>query len=662
MILILVVAVLPRVLDLGIFLTADEKNWLGRSFEFIRAFREFRFNDMLQTTHPGVTTLWIGGLAITLRTWMTGVPFSFNDLVHFLWVTQLPIALVSALVIPIAYGLMRLLFRHRGLAALAALLMALNPFLIGYARVVHVDALLASFMLLACLSFLLYLKNDFSRWWLIIFAFFSGLALLTKIPAVFLIPFFWCGVILKNYSLGFSKSFWWQRIKDFLWWLVVVVVMFAVLWPVFIVVPDPIGNALILKRDISIAAITPHHMSEDYTLNPWHYLGTLVTRTTPWTFVFSIIFLIWVIFVRLQPGFERQFWWLLTIFVVGFILMMTLGAKKGDRYILPVFPILDILAAAGVWYVVKLSSRELLKWSVIVVLITSLIITAWRYHPYAIAYSNPLFPDNLSQELGWGEGLEQVGSWLNREDPSAVVASWYPEELRAFTSAQVAHINAHEQFKVNYVVLYRNMFGRAADHPANNFIDEYYKKKEPVFVAEIVGKEFAWVYEKPVYEQVVGELVPGKQVGQKLLIDYPQLEGVDLAVATYSGKATIGSLVVRLRHEFDGRIVQEWRYPIKDIEDARWLRLSLPEPLNVEGQTLVIEIEAEQTTVGNAPTIRYSRLFDARPSGIVIAENGDLNSSVEKPGDLAVQLRYRVGTESATEHDTKLLQATFGTK
>ena len=98
---------------------------------------------------------------------------------------------------------------------------------------------------------------------------------------------------------------------------------------------------------------------------------------------------------------------------------------------------------------------------------------AYTYHPYAISYSNPLFPDNLSQELGWGEGLEQVGAWLSDTEPDAVVASWYPEELGAYTAAQVAHINAHEQTQVRYVVLYRNMFGRAPDHPANNFIDEY---------------------------------------------------------------------------------------------------------------------------------------------------------------------------------------------
>src|SRR3989344_4181731 len=66
-ILVLMVALLPRVLDLGLFLTADEKNWMERSHAFLAAFLDGRFNDMLQTTHPGVTLLWVVGLVIRLQ-------------------------------------------------------------------------------------------------------------------------------------------------------------------------------------------------------------------------------------------------------------------------------------------------------------------------------------------------------------------------------------------------------------------------------------------------------------------------------------------------------------------------------------------------------------------------------------------------------------------
>src|SRR5688572_1823995 len=76
---LVIIAGLPRLMDLGLFLTADEKNWIGRSYEFVRAFKDFRFNDMMQTTHPGVTTMWLSGVAVTLKMFLSHIPFSFRN-------------------------------------------------------------------------------------------------------------------------------------------------------------------------------------------------------------------------------------------------------------------------------------------------------------------------------------------------------------------------------------------------------------------------------------------------------------------------------------------------------------------------------------------------------------------------------------------------------
>src|SRR3989344_4404692 len=108
---LLAAALAPRTADLGAFLTADEKNWIGRSYEFVRAFKDWRFNDMLQTSHPGVTTLWLVGVAVTARVWLRHIPFSFQNLVHFVAAAQLPIAAANALAVPAMYLLLRRLFR-----------------------------------------------------------------------------------------------------------------------------------------------------------------------------------------------------------------------------------------------------------------------------------------------------------------------------------------------------------------------------------------------------------------------------------------------------------------------------------------------------------------------------------------------------------------------
>jgi hypothetical protein len=479
--LIFVIALLPRVIDLGIFLTADEKNWLSRSYEFIRAFKDWRFNDMLQTTHPGVTVLWTVGAAVTAKMIGSNIPFSIDNLRHFVAAAQWPVAGLNAIAIVAIYWLLQRLFNNRWLAGLATLFMALNPFLIGYARVAHVDALLGSLMFLAALATLLYVKEKRAERWLVGSGILTGLAILTKIPGIFLLPFF----ILT--ALVYRR----WRLRDLVLWGLIVGVVIVVLWPALLWVPDPQGNVLLVKRDVGQAALTPHHMADTYSVEAWHYPAALLTRTTPIVLVLSVgavLILAW----RARFREDRRVEWLLVAYVLFFVLMMTLGAKKGDRYVLPVFFALDTLAA---WVVVQIG----IKWRRLAVGLGAASVIylgglAVYNHPYAIAYSSPWWPDNLSQELGWGEGLEQVGAWLSKNDPQAVVASWYPEELQAYTSARVAHLNTHEQPNIDYVVLYRNMFGRAPDHPANDFIDEYFKKREPVFVAKALGKEFAWVY------------------------------------------------------------------------------------------------------------------------------------------------------------------------
>ncbi|MFH1354157.1 MAG: glycosyltransferase family 39 protein [bacterium] len=664
---LLVLALVPRMADLGVFLTADEKNWIGRSYEFVRAFKDWRFNDMLQTTHPGVTTLWLSGAAITAKILISHIPFSFQNLFFFVRVAQFPIALVNSLTVPAIYLLLRQIFPKRsGLAVLAGAIIALDPFLIGYSRVVHVDALMAGFLFLAALATILYVQKSYARNWLIASACLSGLAVLTKAPAVFIVPFYILVVLVQEKRKFFGWAAFRERGRDFVLWLLIIGLMFVLLWPAMLWVENPEGNLLVLKRDLVIATSTPHHMSEGYTVNPIFYVYTLLTRTTPVTL--GLALLVVIIFAsRIPPSLKlrraslsplfsasavRSAVYLLIAYIFFFVVMMTLGAKKGDRYILPVFLAIDVLAAVGVFYASRIISnfpslrparagfrraRQFSNTVLGTLVVLYLGFTVYSYHPYAIAYSNPFFPDNLSQELGWGEGLEQVGAWLNVNDPDAVVASWYPEELGAYTTAGVAHINAHEQPRVHYVVLYHNMFGRAPDHYANDFIDEYYKKLEPVFVARAHGKEYAWVYEKQTYERVIGELLPNVRAGQEIQTAEGAVRGVEVLVATYSGQATQGDMMVNLRTSLQGSVLHTWRVPVQELEDNRWLELNLPGP--VKADSVFVEVSAMDTQKGNAPTVRYSSEYDYLPSQMLLSTSGRLLGANVKEGDLAVRLR-----------------------
>lgn len=603
MVVILVVAAVPRLLDLGIFLTADEKNWMMRGYEFVRAFKDGRFNDMLQTTHPGVTVLWLTGVVVYATMFLKHTLFNNENLPAFIYSAQLAVALLNTGLLVLIYWLLRRLLNNRALAVTAGLLMALNPWLIGYSRVVHIDAVVAGFMLAAALSLLIWAKEGYPRRWLVGLAGLAAAAILSKAPAVFLLPYFWLVVLVIG-----SPS-WKKRVVDFVLWVVLIAVLFVVAWPAMICVPDRTGNALVLKRDYIVATTTPHDANESFSTNLWHYPATVLTRAEPTVLGLSLFFAGWLVWSRYARSRragqkERKIGWLLLGYVFFFVIMMTLGAKKGDRYILPLAPALDVLAALGA--AVLFRGRRFMAVAGLLVLISAA--TVAYYHPYALAYSNPLFPDHLSQELGWGEGLEQVGKWFDQHDPMARVAAWYPEELGYFTKATVLHINAHEQPAVGYVVLYRNMFGRPQSHPANNFIEEYYRNWLPVFVARVAGKEYAWVYKRPAFTGVAGELGPGRIVTQATTIKAPRWVGLDIMAATYSGRAQTGELVVVVRG------VHEWRVPVQALNDTGWTRLLLPAPVEMAGQELLVAISANGTREGKAPTMRVG------PSGLAIRQ------------------------------------------
>ncbi|MEX0650118.1 MAG: phospholipid carrier-dependent glycosyltransferase [Candidatus Andersenbacteria bacterium] len=658
---IFIIAALPRLLDLGSFLTADEKNWMIRSYEFVRAFKDLRFNDMLQTTHPGVTTMWLSGTAIAVKMMIGHVPFSLANIIHFVKAAQFPIALVNALAVPLIYIFLRRLSISQLLAGTAGILIALNPFLIGYSRVAHVDALLASLLVLAALSVIIYAQEGYSRRWLVISGVLSAAAILTKAPAIFIIPFFLLTVLVYENKKIFLKRVLLARSRDLVAWLLMIILLILFTWPALIFVPNPEGNANLIRRDLTIAAVTPHHMAEEYTLNPWHYPAALVTRTTPVTLIFAtlaVLYIIWRIAKEGLAGRDSRPVLLLVSFVIFFVLMMTLGAKKGDRYILPVYPVLDILAATAL---LGIGTMAIKRWRIApVVPISAAVIylatVVWQYHPYEIAYSNPIFPDNLSQELGWGEGLDQVGLWLSENHPEAVVASWYPQELQAYTSAQVLDYGAHEHPQNQFVVLYRNMFGRAADHPATEMVEQYYSKRTPVFVAMISGKEYAWVYEQRSYERHVGELTTAVRVGQEIAVEHEQLGGIDVLVPTFSGRADSGVFVAELKDALQGHLLHRWEVPVSNIANDEWMTLPLPQAINRSGQAVFVEIYATGTATGNAPTVRYTSEHKYRNSNMFFSQSGSITDSDVREGNLAIRLRYAVGGVLVSEEESRLLR------
>ena len=182
-------ALLPRALDLGAFLNADEAMfWMQRSDTFLRAIRAGDWAATAISTHPGVTTMWLGSAGIILRDTLyeSGVVRG-GGFATFLALTRLPLALAHTAAIVMGYGLLRRLLSPAA-AFLAALLWAADPFVIGYSRMLHVDGLAGTFATPSLLAACLYWHHQ-ARWrWLLLSGVCAGLAILSKSPALALLP------------------------------------------------------------------------------------------------------------------------------------------------------------------------------------------------------------------------------------------------------------------------------------------------------------------------------------------------------------------------------------------------------------------------------------------------------------------------------------------
>lgn len=662
LLLVFIVALVPRLYGIGLFITADEKNWLGRSYEFLKAFSEFRINDTLQTTHPGITTLWVSGVATFIATRVLRLPFSFDELQRFVEFVAVPMAVVNTILVCGIFLAARRVFSER-VALFGALVIALDPLLVAHGKIIHVDGFLSGFLALAVLL-TISAKQSQSAWVLLASVLASALAILSKLPAMLIIPFAFF-VFLGGPGLWETLP---SRFRMFVRWLFTLTVLVLLLWPALLWVENPAGNVNLVRRDMATAIFTPHNMEEAYTLNLWHYPKTLLSRLSLPVIVGVAIVLLFLVVPPLRV-FLRRFSLLSTLlllltFVLAFLVMMTLGAKKGDRYVLPVFPLLDIVSVVGILAGVEALLRLWRRPATGVVvparaptvaigaalLFVPMIIILVRLGPYALAYFNPLLPPDFSQELGWGEGLDQVAAYLNGQDDDSVVASWYPEELRALTTKPVTHINAHEQIQTGYVVLYRNMFGRPPDHWANDFIDEYYQKRTPAFTARVNGLPYAWVYKKPALTVALPELLPGTAVIAELPATQNGLSRVDVFTATYNGRATAGRMRLAVRRQPHGTDLRSAVRDVHTLPDNGYAAFTFAPVEDSAEKLLYVVLTTEGTAPENAPTVRVAPQEKGKRYALVRGEITEgTYAAQQKPGSVGLRWFYRQNGEDVLD-------------
>ncbi len=511
-------ALLPRVLGLGVFLSGDESQfWLRRSRIFLDALQAHDWLATAVTTHPGVTTMWLGSAGLLLHNALSGAGLlPDQSFPTFLTIMRLPAGLVHAAAVLGGFALLRRMFAP-AVALLAALLWAADPFVIAFSRVLHTDALAGSFITLSLLAACLYWHHDRRARWLIGSGLAAGLAILSKSPGMALAPAVALIALLADArrETGDTSEARTPRVSRFLsplllWGLVVAATVFA-LWPALWV--SPLRAYQQVRLGIEAEGAEPHMLGnfflgrEDDAPGPLFYPVALAMRLTPWAMLgLAGLALAWR---RARPS-ERRDLAALAGFALLFIAAMTLFPKKFNRYIMPAFPAIDILAAWGLWQLAGWARRlaplarlgnPIRVAGASALALLALANVAW-WHPYEMLYFNQALGGARAGAnaftTGWGEGLSEAAGWLNQQPDitGVLTVSTMVNGLQEYLRDGAQSVGGDGELppKAGYVVVYvRNVQWGRLWPP----FDQFYGREQPLHVVRLHGVDYAWIYQAP---------------------------------------------------------------------------------------------------------------------------------------------------------------------
>lgn len=542
LVILLVAFGMPRGLALNRLITPDEVTWLTASSNFYLALTQGDFANTYQLEHPGVTTLWAGAAGFLwrfpdYRLHASGqVNFQEQEMeptlqslghepLELIVAGRFFIVLTIVIVFAIAF-LVAVPLIGFWPAVIGFALIAFDPFHIAHSRLLHQDGMASSFALLSLLAFLKYLYRGGGWRDLILSGAASGLAWLTKSPMFFLIPFM--GLLLliellegRRIAGRIEKETLRWAVQALVVWGSVAFVVFVLLWPAMWVHP------LFTLRRVVGAMVIPlieGHVEAPLYFNGRVYTGdpgfdfypiTYLWRTTPMVLMGLVLAGVALVVDRkyLVVRSEQRPLIVLLLFALLFTLFMSVGAKKFDRYLLPIYPPLDLVAGAG-WvaaanWIRQRASQRFAYASAPIILLVALAgqaVSTIPSYPYYLSYYNPLLggtpraPEVMM--VGWGEGLDQAARFLNRQPsgnpPRVMLGLWTgtfsyfydgPIQWSDFASGATT---IQDWTNSDYCIIYINQWQR--ERLPHELLD-YLAQKEPALVVRLQGLDYVYVYD-----------------------------------------------------------------------------------------------------------------------------------------------------------------------
>ena len=332
-------------------------------------------------------------------------------------ITKSSIVIILAVIFSLQVKIIKELFNSK-ITIIYGLFVATEPYLIGIDRWFHVTSLEASLAFLSLLLLMMWRRFSLKRY-LIFSSIALSLAIMSKTtPIIFLPIFILFAALGGSSSLTLSP----RMVKAVLIYLFTFTLVSITIFPALWAAPLYVFNKLFT------AAFTATLNTDRLTpFGNFYYLVILAFRLSPislFLFIFSL--------TKLPKRLHSSDVVILTMYLLVYLIFLSLASQKIDRYILPViFPLLLLVSI----YVSGFNIKKILM-----VFLAALVFNLWfikTYYPVYSAYYSPIFGGSAKAlELGIydnsGAYFAQAAEYLNTKGRDIDVT--IPENMDSFSA------------------------------------------------------------------------------------------------------------------------------------------------------------------------------------------------------------------------------------
>ncbi|MDF1498210.1 MAG: hypothetical protein P1P85_02555 [Patescibacteria group bacterium] len=390
------------------FVNLDELLWMYRSRFFIDGILNFEFSNLIQSSQPGIMVMWAVGPFMKIVNYDfhlivsfidnlndSGVGYNiinardevlYNNYKSLSFLLNIPIFSIIFFFICFLYYLLKKLQFNKWAIIFFMLLIVTTPYYIYFTT--PTDKLVGIFSVLSLLSLLVYASGKGNRKFFIFSAVLGSWAVLTKMSALFLIPFVLFILIFykldfvayfrKNISLlclcGDMKSI----IKNYLIWIVIFFINSIIFLPTIISNPQFVMS-LIVKEGSMRTVVDNHNILIGLDIILTYLSDSFLLSFNLFVIIIFFAFLVLIIWrIKNKIKVNKEVLVLVVYFFSFFVYVVLFSKIYSFRYLVPILIVFQIIAGVGIYEFSNIfirknnieEKRMIYLWSVAFILIS----------------------------------------------------------------------------------------------------------------------------------------------------------------------------------------------------------------------------------------------------------------------------------------------------